>query len=106
MIIKICWRKIAFTDEKKFNLDGPDGLRKYWHDLRQDATYFSKRVQGSGSVIVWAGFSARCKTAIVFTIGNINSFDYQNILANNFVPLRDGVIRLWQYTLDEQDFDN
>ena len=46
-----------------------------------------------------------CST-IVFTIGNINSFDYQNILANNFVPLRDGVIRLWQYTLDEQDFDN
>ena len=23
------WRKIVFTDEKKFILDGPDGLRKY-----------------------------------------------------------------------------
>lgn len=83
------WRKIVFTDEKKFNLDGPDGLRKYWHDLRQDAAYFSKRVQGGGSVMVWAGFSARGKTDIVFTKGNMNSFDYQDILANNFVPLRD-----------------
>ena len=33
--------------------------------------------------------SARGKTDIVFTKGNINSFDYQDILANNFVPLRD-----------------
>ena len=28
-------------------------------------------------------------TNIVFIKGNINSFDYQGILANNFFPLRD-----------------
>lgn len=47
------WRKIIFSDEKKFNLDGPDGFAYYWHDLRTEEKIFSKRQSGGGSVMVW-----------------------------------------------------
>lgn len=52
------WNNVMFSDEKKFNLDGPDGLRYYWHDLRKDPIYLQKRARGGGSVMIWVGFTA------------------------------------------------
>ena len=49
------WHEILFTDEKKFNLNGPDGNQLYWHDLRTAPQYFSKRQSGGGSVMVCGG---------------------------------------------------
>uniref|UniRef100_A0A8R1IU31 Uncharacterized protein n=1 Tax=Caenorhabditis japonica TaxID=281687 RepID=A0A8R1IU31_CAEJA len=34
------WRKVIFSDEKKFNCDGTDGYRSYWHDLRKQPSVF------------------------------------------------------------------
>ena len=31
---------INFSDEKKFNLDGPDGHQFYWHDLKLEKETF------------------------------------------------------------------
>nr|CCA28232.1 Transposable element Tc3 transposase putative [Albugo laibachii Nc14] len=47
--------RVLFTDEKKFNLDGPDGCQYYWHDIRKDPETYLKRVMGGGSVMVSAG---------------------------------------------------
>uniref|UniRef100_A0A915CR11 Transposase Tc1-like domain-containing protein n=1 Tax=Ditylenchus dipsaci TaxID=166011 RepID=A0A915CR11_9BILA len=52
------WESVIFSDEKKFNLDGPDGFSYYWRDLRKEPRFFSKRNFGGGSVMVWLGFSA------------------------------------------------
>ncbi|ULT88886.1 hypothetical protein L3Y34_007826 [Caenorhabditis briggsae] len=45
------WDKVIFSDEKKFNLDGPDGFKSYWHDLRKDPAVFAKRNFGGGSLM-------------------------------------------------------
>ena len=49
--------RIIFSDEKKFNLDGPDGWNYYWHDIRKEPEVFKKRPKGKNSCMVWGGQS-------------------------------------------------
>uniref|UniRef100_A0A914DN91 Uncharacterized protein n=1 Tax=Acrobeloides nanus TaxID=290746 RepID=A0A914DN91_9BILA len=49
---------VIWSDEKKFNLDGPDGSRYYWHDPRKEKHVFSRRNFGGGNMMVWAAFSS------------------------------------------------
>ena len=79
------WSSIVWSDEKKFNLDGPDRYHYYWHDLRKEELICSRRVQGGGSVMVWGcyGFGG-LRTA--FVSGRMNSADYVEMLAAEFLP--------------------
>jgi hypothetical protein len=36
-----------------FEIDGLDGNKYYWHDLRKEERVFSKRTQGGGSLMIW-----------------------------------------------------
>uniref|UniRef100_A0A8R1EE79 DDE_3 domain-containing protein n=1 Tax=Caenorhabditis japonica TaxID=281687 RepID=A0A8R1EE79_CAEJA len=77
-----------FSDEKKFNLDGPDGYKLYWHDLRKDPAVFSKRNFGGGSLMVWGAFSSAGYLELAFTTCRMNSTDYQDVLQNHLLPFR------------------
>lgn len=75
------WRKIIFSDEKKFNLDGPDGFGYYWHDLRTEEKIFSKRQSGGGSVMIWAAIGYQKKSDITFIDTRMKAVDYQRMIA-------------------------
>uniref|UniRef100_T1IMR3 Tc1-like transposase DDE domain-containing protein n=1 Tax=Strigamia maritima TaxID=126957 RepID=T1IMR3_STRMM len=79
------WHKVIFSDEKKFNLDGPDGWAYYWHDLRQDDQ------QGDGSLMVWGAFSWNGKTNLAFPSGRMNANAYQELLEESLLPFAEKI---------------
>ena len=80
------WESIVFSDETKFNLDGPDGLAYYCHDLRREKKFFSVRGRGGGSLMIWTAIGFNGKAKIVVVQGRINSIGYQNILNDHLLP--------------------
>lgn len=80
------WLHVLFSDEKRFNLDGPNGWDNYWHDLRKEPLWVSKRQYGGGSVMVWAAFGFNGFTDIIFVDGNLDSSKYQNLLGIHLLP--------------------
>jgi hypothetical protein len=85
------WKSVVFSDEKKFNLDGPDGLQYYWRDLRREPQIFSEGKSGQRSVMIWGAFGAYDKAPLAIIRGIINSKKYQEVLDdydfNDLLPL-------------------
>ena len=53
------WRKVVFSDEKKLNLDGPDGFQKYWRaKFFPEENYSLTKHSGGGSFMIWGSFSS------------------------------------------------
>uniref|UniRef100_A0A914EHI6 Transposase n=1 Tax=Acrobeloides nanus TaxID=290746 RepID=A0A914EHI6_9BILA len=80
------WASVVWSDEKKFNLDGPDGVKYYWHDLCKDPLYFSRRNFGGGSVMVWAAFTSTGRVKLAFVPKRMNSIQYQFVLRRSLLP--------------------
>ncbi|GBL94113.1 Transposable element Tc3 transposase [Araneus ventricosus] len=85
------WMAILFSDERKWNLDGPDGNIKYWHDLRKEPGSFFSRQNGSGSVMVWAAFIFNGKVGLAFLDGRQNSPKYIETLENHLMPFAENI---------------
>lgn len=81
----IIWQ-VIFSDEKKFNLDGPDGFNSYWRDLRKEPRYFSKRNFGGGSLMVWGAFCSNSMLDLAFPSTKMNSSEYIKVLEDKLVP--------------------
>ncbi|KAH9135181.1 hypothetical protein AeRB84_019305 [Aphanomyces euteiches] len=80
------WQRVVFSDEKKFNLDGPDGCQYYWYDLRREPETYSKRVVGGGSVMVWAAVCAKGKSSLAILRGKQDSNNYCETLSKYLLP--------------------
>ena len=50
------WQKVVFSNEKKFNFDGLDGFRKFWHAKNFPVENYSTRQSGGGFLMIegWA----------------------------------------------------
>lgn len=95
------WLQVVFSDEKKFNLDGPDGWAYYWRDLRNEESIFSKRQCGGGSLMVWAGFGSAGRTNIAFPTGRMKAEDYQDMLEENLLPFGENIGgTFWKFQQD------
>lgn len=80
------WGRTIFSDEKKWNLDGPDGHTSYWHDLRTEDRLLSRRQKGGGGVMIWGSFSSKGCSTLAFLDGRQNSNDYCYVLENHLLP--------------------
>lgn len=79
------WAFVIFSDEKKFNLDGPDGAQYYWHHLEKDPEVCWSRNFGGGSLMTWLGFCASGKLEINFISCRCKSSDYILLLRRNLL---------------------
>ena len=80
------WRKVIFSDESRFTLDGPDGLSSYWRDVRRPGRWHTSRRANGGGVMIWACFSYEGKSQLYFVEGNLDSSKYCTILEQTMLP--------------------
>ena len=80
------WSKIIWSDEKKFNLDGPDGIRYYWHDLRNEQHYLSRRAFGGGTLMVWGAFFGEKLLDLIVCEHTLDSKKYIDVLNKSLLP--------------------
>lgn len=83
------WDKVVFTDEKRYNLDGPDSWGSYCR--KGEEVERNKRQQGGGNVQVW-GMLMPDHTLSVFRLHQRSkSKDYIKFLNKDIKPVLDAL---------------
>ena len=80
---RVDWSKIIWSDEKKFN---QDGIRYYWHDLRHEPKYLSRRNYGGGTLMIWGAFVGNQIFDLVVVETTMNSAKYKEMLDKSLRP--------------------
>lgn len=81
---RLKWSKVIFTDEKKFNLDGPDNWKSYVRMGRRIVR--NKRQMGGGSIMIWGMILPNGELVVRRIIGNQSSEKYKTLLSSFAVP--------------------
>lgn len=95
------WKKVVFSDEKKFNFDGPDGFNYYFHDLRKEERFLCRHHSREGGVMVWGSISYYGTIELEFQTAKMTSASYKQTLERAFPKFSDifGPIS-WTYQHD------
>ncbi|KAH9073762.1 hypothetical protein Ae201684P_003265 [Aphanomyces euteiches] len=83
------WDCMVFSDEKRFNLDGPDVFAFYWHDIRKEEKRFSQHQHGGGGVMVWGAFCRRGVAPLVKVKDTMDRWGYVEMLGEVLLPFID-----------------
>ena len=80
------WRKVAFSDEKRFCLDEPDGHAYYWHDIRKEPRYLTRRQAYEGKLLVLFCINANVPKPLAQVIPRISGKVYIQTLETGLHP--------------------
>jgi transposase len=85
--LKRNWRRVVFSDEKKWNLTGPDCTRLLWYlkGQRPDVPTDKRKPPG---VMLWGGFGAGPHQSLLHVEGNIDATKYQAVLERGLLEHR------------------
>lgn len=94
------WSTTIFSDEKKFNLDGPDSWSTYTDEGRE--IFRQSRQMGGGSVMVWAMLLPNGTIHIERLIGKIDAKRYVELLTSVF-PILDNLYGAGHYVFQQDN---
>ena len=83
------WREVIFSDEKRWNLDGPDGNESFFWLMKDDQSqnyYRYRRYQGGKSVMYWGCFSYNGVGPLIKCPITVTANGYQELLQRHLVP--------------------
>ena len=78
------WNTVVFSDEKKFNLDGPDGYNYYFHNLRKEKRFLNRNHSCVSAVIVWGAISYYGICELQFVSSKMNATTYKGVIEKAF----------------------
>ena len=79
------WRKVLFSDEKKFNLDSLNGFQKYWHAKNSPDENYSRH-SGGGSLMMRRGSNSSSGKLKLQSVSNRQKADYVKVVNDLSLP--------------------